>query len=137
MGFQAAEWSTGYINDLPDNSFALIESGGKKDSQGKTVPRSLRHLPYKDTNGKIDLPHLRNAMARCTHTRLSTALQKRAHDVLLNAYKTVGMEHPPCSVPGCKGYSPAKRKSMLDAETFRAFQEEWFRSQGKRVFVVA
>jgi len=136
MSFEAAVWSTKYINDLPDSAFALIESGGKKDSEGKTVPRSLRYLPFKDKTGKIDLPHLRNGMARCTHTKLSTALQKKAHDVLLNAYKKVGMTHPPCSVPGCKGYSPAK-KSMLDAQTFRAFQEEWFRSQGKRAFVVA
>lgn len=136
MSFEAAVWSTKYINDLPDSSFALIESGGKKDSEGKTVPRSLRHLPYKDKNGKIDLPHLRKWMARCTHTKLSPALQKKAHDVLLNAYRKVGMEHPPCSVPGCKGYSP-KKKSMLDVQVFMAYQEEWLRSQGKRAFVVA
>jgi len=59
-----AEWSTAYINDLPDSSFAYIEPGGKKDESGKTVPRSLRHFPYKDAEGNIDLPHLRNALAR-------------------------------------------------------------------------
>jgi hypothetical protein len=61
---QFTEWSTEYINNLPDSSFLYIESGGKKDADGKTVPRSLRHLPYKDENGKVDLPHLRNAIAR-------------------------------------------------------------------------
>jgi len=57
-------WSTKYINDLPDSCFAYIEPGGKKDEEGKTKPRSLRHFPYKDKDGKIDLPHLRNALAR-------------------------------------------------------------------------
>jgi hypothetical protein len=135
MSFEAAVWSTKYVNDLPDSSFALIESGGKKDREGKTVPRSLRHLPYKDKNGKIDIPHLRNAMARCTHTEVSPTLKKRAHDILLNAYKRVGLEHPSCSVPGCKGYSP-KKKSMLEVNTFRKYQEEWFRAQSKRAVLV-
>jgi hypothetical protein len=135
MSFEAAVWSTKYVNDLPDSSFSLIESGGKKDSEGKTVPRSLRHLPYKDKNGKVDIPHLRNAMARVTHTKVSATLQKKAHDVLLRVYKQVGMEHPSCSVSGCKGYSP-KKKSMLEVDTFRAYQEEWFRAQGKRAVLV-
>ena len=60
----AAVWSTAYMNDLPDSCFAWVESGGKKDADGKTEPRSLRHLPYKTADGKIDLPHLRNAIAR-------------------------------------------------------------------------
>ena len=59
-----AVWTTAYINDLPDSSFAYIEPGGTKDKDGKTVPRSKRHFPFKDKNGKIDKPHLRNALAR-------------------------------------------------------------------------
>ena len=59
-----AVWSTAQVNDLPDSCFLYIESGGKKDSEGKTTPRSLRHLPYKNAQGNIDLPHLRNAIAR-------------------------------------------------------------------------
>jgi len=59
-----AVWTSQYINDLPDSSFAYIEPGGTKDSSGKTTPRSLRHFPYKDASGKVDLPHLRNALAR-------------------------------------------------------------------------
>lgn len=61
---QKATWSSAFMNDLPDSSFAYIEPGGKKDGEGKTEPRSLRHFPYKDASGKIDLPHLRNALAR-------------------------------------------------------------------------
>lgn len=59
-----AKWSTAFINNLPDSSFLYIESGGEKDSDGKTTPRTLRHLPYKDAGSKVDLPHLRNALSR-------------------------------------------------------------------------
>lgn len=58
-----AIWSTAYVNDLPDSAFLYISPGGKKDGEGKTVPRSLRHFPYKNSEGNVDLPHLRNAIA--------------------------------------------------------------------------
>ena len=64
-----AVWSTAYVNTLPDSSFFYIEAGGEKDEEGKTKPRSLRHLPYKDENGKVDLPHLRNAIARAPQVK--------------------------------------------------------------------
>lgn len=76
-------WDTSTKNNLPDSSFLYVESGGKKDDQGKTVPRSLRHLPYKDANGKVDLPHLRNALSRLGQANtgsegwLSESLRKR------------------------------------------------------------
>jgi HK97 family phage prohead protease len=53
-----AELDTATINDLPDSAFALIEDGGTKDPEGKTVPRSLRHFPVHDA------AHVRNALAR-------------------------------------------------------------------------
>ena len=59
-----AVWSTAYVNNLPDSAFAYIEPGGSKDGEGKTVPRSLRHYPHHDMSGAVDLPHLRNALAR-------------------------------------------------------------------------
>lgn len=65
-----SQWSTAFINDLPDGSFMYIEPGGTKDEDGKTKPRSLRHFPYKDANGKIDLPHLRNAVAQAPKSNL-------------------------------------------------------------------
>jgi hypothetical protein len=133
MSFYAKEWNTAYINDLPDSAFALVVKGEKQE--GKTVPRTNRNLPHHDSSGKVDLPHLRNAMARVTHTNLSKAQQKEAHDHLLRHYRELGMEHPKCSVPGCQGYAP--KKSMLeDTEAFRAYQEAWFRSQGKRAVLV-
>lgn len=64
-----AVWSTAYVNNLPDGSFFYIEPGGEKDEEGKTKPRTLRHLPYKDETGKVDLPHLRNAIARAPQVK--------------------------------------------------------------------
>jgi len=72
-----AKWTRAYINDLPDSAFLYIEPGGKKDEEGKTVPRSLRHFPYKDKNGKVDLPHLRNAIARIPQSKLPEKLKER------------------------------------------------------------
>lgn len=53
-----AQMVSSSINDLPDSAFAYIEPGGKKDDQGRTVPRSLRHFPIHDA------AHVRNALAR-------------------------------------------------------------------------
>jgi HK97 family phage prohead protease len=61
---ERAAWSASYINDLPDSAFACISPGGEKDEDGKTTPRSLRHYPHHDAGGKLDLPHLRAALAR-------------------------------------------------------------------------
>ncbi len=61
---EEAVWDVKYINDLPDDCFAVILPGGEKDEEGKTVPRTLRYFPYKNAQGEIDLPHLRNALAR-------------------------------------------------------------------------
>ncbi|MHB1845771.1 MAG: DNA adenine methylase, partial [Deltaproteobacteria bacterium] len=59
-----AQWTRAQINDLPDDAFLYLEPGGKKDDDGKTVPRTLRHFPFRDEDGEVDLPHLRNALAR-------------------------------------------------------------------------
>lgn len=89
-----AVWTTRYMNDLPDSCFLYVESGGKKDSEGKTVPRGLRHFPYKDINGKIDLPHVRNAIARIPQSNApgltaekKRSLQERARRILAEAQK--------------------------------------------------
>jgi hypothetical protein len=63
-----AEWSTAYVNNLPDSSFLFIEGGGEKDEEGKTKPRSLRHLPWKDADGKVDDAHAHNALSRIPQT---------------------------------------------------------------------
>lgn len=81
-------------NDLPDSAFLYIESGGKKDADGKTVPRSKRHFPYKTASGGIDLPHLRNALARIPQSTApglnKAAVTKRAQALLAKANKAQG-----------------------------------------------
>jgi len=85
---QKAVWSTAYINTLPDSAFLYVESGGKKDDEGKTIPRTLRHFPYKDANGNVDLPHLRNAIARIPQSKIGLSadqlesLQNKARKIL-------------------------------------------------------
>src|SRR3989441_705781 len=86
-----ATWDAQYINDLPDSSFAVIEPGGKKDQDGKTTPRSLRHLPYRDKDGAVDLPHLRAALARLDQTQISETLKAKARRVLEAAAKAHGV----------------------------------------------
>ena len=69
------------INDLPDSAFAYIESGGTKDSGGKTVPRSLRHFPIHDA------AHVRNALARAPQSPFG----KQAMPKILAAAKKFGV----------------------------------------------
>jgi len=93
-----ARWERAYINDLPDSAFLYIEPGGKKDEDGKTVPRKLRHLPYKDASGKIDRGHVKNALSRLGQPKtgeregerwLTESLRKR---LLAKARQILGQE---------------------------------------------
>jgi hypothetical protein len=75
---EKAVWSTKFVNDLPDSSFLHILPGGERNGEGKTKPRSLRMFPYKDKSGKVDLPHLRNAIARIPQSnRIDAATKER------------------------------------------------------------
>jgi len=76
IAMKEAEWDASFINELPDTSFAVVSKGGQRDEQGKTVPRTLRHLPHHKADGSLDVPHLRNALARLQQTELS--LEDRA-----------------------------------------------------------
>lgn len=89
---ELADWTTAKKNDLPDSAFAIILPGGVKDSTGRTVPRSLRKLPYKTTRGTIDKSHLQNALARVNQISAPAGLKRKALTKLLKAASTVGME---------------------------------------------
>ena len=91
---EKADWTTAYVNNLPDSAFAYIEGGGHKDEEGKTVPRSLRHYPHHDANGSVDLPHLRNALARAA-ANPGTGDQALAHLKRHAAAAGVGKDAPP------------------------------------------
>jgi len=84
-------WTRRYVNDLPDSSFALILSGGEKDETGRTKPRSLRMFPYKDAQGRVDLPHLRNANARLPQAKIPEEQRAKAQHVLVAVKKKLGI----------------------------------------------
>lgn len=89
---KAAVWTTKFVNDLPDSSFAVVEKGGTKEG-GKTRPGSYRHLPYKDSGGKVDIAHLRNALARMNQIKAASPkdstsrIRKVARSKLVSAAK--------------------------------------------------
>ena len=83
---KAAKMTSKQKNDLPDSDFAYIEPGGKKDSEGKTVPRSLRHLPINDA------AHVRNALARLDQTDISAEAKKAALKKIKAAAKKFGIK---------------------------------------------
>jgi hypothetical protein len=70
----AKQWTRSYINSLPDSAFASIE----------TTPdgKRLRHLPHHDRRGRVDLPHVRNALSRLPQVNWvnpTSAAAARAH----------------------------------------------------------
>ena len=66
---ELAKWDTAYINSLPDAAFAVIEPDYQR---GKSKNKNARHLPHhskevkngRDSKDHVDMPHLRNALAR-------------------------------------------------------------------------
>lgn len=89
---QMAELSSAQKNELPDSAFALVLPGGKKDETGRTIPRSLRRLPYKNVRGIIDRVFLSNAFSLMPQVVAPAGLKRQALCKLLRAAKTVGVE---------------------------------------------
>jgi hypothetical protein len=77
----AAVWSTAYKNKLPDSAFLYVAPGGEKDSEGKTVPRARRYFPVRDDKGKLDIPHLRNAIARIPQSTAPGLTEQKIRDL--------------------------------------------------------
>lgn len=90
VGYLKAKLTRASINDLPDSDFAYIEPGGKKDEDGKTVPRSLRHYPVHDA------AHARNALARAAQAIKrggeSAGIARKALPKIRAACKKFGIE---------------------------------------------
>lgn len=76
-------WTTKYMADLPDSAYAYV-----KDQDGKKV----RKFPYKNANGEVDKPHLRNALARLPQSSLSPDEKATVGAKLKAAAKKVGIE---------------------------------------------
>ncbi len=111
---EKAAWSSSIINDLADSAFLYVESGGNKDDEGKTVPRSLRHFPVRGADGKIDLPHLRNAIARIPQAKIPgmserdlQGLQDKARRMLDDVHRFAKSGHL------IKGLDPSDERFVL------------------------
>jgi cation transport regulator ChaB len=71
-----AEWTRKFINSLPDAAFAYVE---KAYRDGDTKNKNARHAPHHNANvrsatekSSVDLPHLRNALARVNQLKSVT-----------------------------------------------------------------
>jgi len=113
-GIAEAEWDTEYINNLSDEAFAYIAPGGEKDDQGKTVPRSLRNLPYKNAEGNLDADHTRNALARLDQTDISAEAKAEATRKLCAAAAELKIESAVC---GLTSTNETLSKKLSEAET--------------------
>ena len=106
------DWSDAAYGDksFPDAAF-IVEKGAEKDDKGKILQK-YRHLPHHTksatdpmANGTVDLPHLRNALARVNQVepvkeaavsfrkRAASHLQRHAK-ALLESYKSKSVLTP-------------------------------------------
>lgn len=72
-----AVWKSSYVNNLADTAFLYIEPGGSKDEGDRTTPRSLRHFPYRNDTGDVDLVHVRDAIGRIAQSKLPANVKAR------------------------------------------------------------
>lgn len=107
-----ATWTTAYQNNLPDSSFAWIDPGGKKDGTGRTVPRSLRHFPYKDEKGALDEAHVRDALGRVPQAHVSSVAKHAALVKLHAAARTLGIKLAPASTGASAGMGSSSMEAV-------------------------
>lgn len=89
-----AVWTTAYIDSLDDSAFAYIDKSKVtgKDEEGKSVPRSSRHLPIKNKSEEIDLPHLRTALAKVNQIKASAETKRGISSKLRFIAKDAGID---------------------------------------------
>ena len=109
---RAAKLSSKTINNLPDSDFAYISPGGTKDSDGKTTPRSLRHLPIPDA------AHVRNALARLNQTDIPAAAKKTALSKIKSKAKELGVQVSKTDAASDKSTEAASDKQKAAKEKF-------------------
>jgi HK97 family phage prohead protease len=119
MGGNRDVWDTAYVNNLPDSAFLLIGPGGRKDADGKTVPRSLRYFPVRNAAGDVDLPHLRNALARIPQaSSISAAQRQAAMDKAKALAKSTSVSGDKGEYSGSAGSGRARGPAKLELRTF-------------------
>ena len=110
---EAKKLSSKDTNNLPDSDFAYISPGGSKDSEGKTTPRSLRHLPIPDA------AHVRNALARLNQTDIPPAAKKEALSKIKRKAKELGVQ-----VSETDAASDKSKQEKLEKEEYHQDKEE-------------
>lgn len=85
------KWTTAFINTLPNSSFAVVERAYQSK---KCNDKNARHLPFKDKDGRVDIPHYKNALARLNQIKSvceeeSTSTLRSRAKVSLNRYQNV------------------------------------------------
>jgi hypothetical protein len=90
-----ADMSVAAKNDLPDSSFAVVLPGGRKDGNGRTVPRGLRKFPIYNADGTPDPPRVRNALSRIEQdVDMPEAQRSRAKNRIRAAAVRAGIGEP-------------------------------------------
>ncbi len=102
----------------------------------KTDNKNARHLPYKGADGKIDLPHLRNALARVNQVDPITEgisaeeLRARAKKELTRVAKQYLPDSKWAKEGGVKGMED---KTYTQAELDKALDEQKKEFEGGKV----
>lgn len=93
-------WTQTFVDELPDAAFAIVLPGGQLDASGRTVPRSFRLYPHHGPgvtdpaeDGSVDLPSLREQLARISYTSLD-ADQRIAAEAHLRAHAATLLATP-------------------------------------------
>ena len=126
-------WTKKTINDLPNSAFAVVEPDYLSE---KTDNKNARHLPYKGADGKIDLPHLRNALARVNQVDPITEgisaeeLRARAKKELTRVAKQYLPDSKWAKEGGVKGMED---KTYTQAELDKALDEQKKEFEGGKV----
>ena len=124
-----AAWSSSYITALPDSAFACIDSKG-------------RHYPHHDASGKIDLPHLRNALSRlgqddttscgASHLRAHARAEGIGKATTVDYLKAEQLSTAKWRVLAIPFGGPFKGGKDADGEYFSArtdIKKDWFRER--------
>jgi hypothetical protein len=87
-GASAEPWSRALVGGLPDEAFAVVHVRPDRTKS--------RHLPHHDAAGRLDLSHLRSALARLGQVRWEDpADAERAREHLLAHQEALGIRERP------------------------------------------
>jgi hemerythrin-like domain-containing protein len=96
---------------FPDECFAYVPP----EAKGQDGKKSLRSLPYKNSDGSVDEGHLRNALARFNQTDIPSAGKAGVLSKLCSAAKKAGIDSDFCKEHSEEMHQ-SKEEQTLDNE---------------------